>query len=167
LNIIVAVNSDWGIGHKGIQTIVIPEDRRYFKEMTSGGVVIIGRKTFESIGKPLPDRKNIILTKDRSFSADGAVAAHSVEDVLAEIANDDSGKAFVIGGGEIYRQFLPLCANAYVTKIEATPPSDIYFPDLDNLPAWALESESEIRYSESGIRYSFWKYKNNAAQIRI
>jgi len=161
MNAIVAVNKDWGIGFGGTQTIVIPDDRRYFKRLTQEGVVISGRKTFEDFRIPLPNRKNVILTRDRAFKADGAVILHSVDEVLAEVAEDDPNKVFVIGGGEIYRLLLPFCAYAYVTKIEATPPSDTYFPNLDALPGWRHEGgEPGPRNPEFGIDYSFNVYRN-------
>ena len=162
INAIVAVNNDWGIGLGGVQTIVIPEDRRYFKKITDGGVVIAGRKTFEDFRKPLPNRKNIILTQDRTFEAEGAIIAHSVDDVLAEVTEDAPDRVFIIGGGEIYRLFLPLCTQAYVTRFYATPPSDTYFPDLDASPDWTLERcDFGIRSSELGVDYSFYVYRNN------
>ncbi|MDR0490624.1 MAG: dihydrofolate reductase [Oscillospiraceae bacterium] len=157
MNIIVAVNSDWGIGYNNTQSIVISEDRRHFKKITDGGVLIAGRKTFEDLGRPLPDRKTIVITRDRKFNVKGVVVAHSVDEVLAKITDEDSGKVFVIGGGSIYRLFLPLCSNAYVTKIDAAPPSDTFFPNLDNMPEWSLETRGETRES-GGVRYSFDRY---------
>jgi len=173
MNIIVAVNSDWGIGFKGTQAIVIPGDRRRFKQLTENGVVITGRKTYEDFRKPLPNRKNIILTHDGSFKAEGAVVRHSVSDVLTEIADEDTDKVFVIGGGSIYEAFLPYCSAAYVTRIEAAPPSDTFFPNLDEMPDWFLETvdggfdytmhgdEGAISCGEDGavVRYSFNKYR--------
>ena len=181
MNIIVAVYSDWGIGYYGAQTIVIPEDRRRFRKITSGGVVIAGRKTFEEIGRPLPDRKNIVLTHDMSYMVSGAEIAHSIDEVLELVADEDPGRVFVIGGSSVYNMFLSLCAYAYVTKIEATPPSDAFFPDLDTLAGWSIEdSETGIlnvppvasrRFADKGVesgftagtgtRYSFCLYKNN------
>jgi dihydrofolate reductase len=169
MNVIVAVNGDWGIGYNGAQTIIIPEDRRYFRKVTDGGVVIAGRKTFTDIQRPLPNRKNIVLTRDARFKAEGAVVTRSVGEVLSEISGDDPDTVFVIGGGSIYELFLPLCARAYVTKIEATPLSDTFFPNLDALPEWSLESEFKIQNSNyndtvgAGISYSFCLYKNNNA----
>jgi dihydrofolate reductase len=161
MNAIVAVNSDWGIGLGGTQSIVIPEDRRHFWRLTNGGVVIAGRKTFGDFGKPLSGRKNIILTRDCSFKADGAVVVHSTDEVLSEVAGDDPDKVFIIGGGEIYRMFLPMCKLAYVTKIGAAPESDTFFPDLDALPLWTLESsECGMLSAELGIGYSFNAYRN-------
>jgi len=160
MKIIVAVYSDWGIGSGGNQTIVLPEDRRFFSNLTAGGVVIAGRKTFDEICKPLPDRKNIILTRDRGYTAAGAVTVHSFGEALNEIAVDDPDKIFVIGGGEIYRLFLPMCSYAYVTKIDTAPLSDTFFPNLDVMQDWSLESRSEVQNSECGIWYSFNIYKN-------
>ena len=184
MNIIVAVYSDWGIGYNGTQPVVIPEDRRRFKELTSGGVVIAGRKTFECLPAPLPDRKHIVLTRDSAFTADGVSIVRSVAGLAAEIKGFEPDKVFVIGGGEIYRLFLPFCACAYVTRIDIAPLSDTFFPDLDNTPGWSLEHrESGVWDSEFGIgsnterglphcrsgdddngnyiRYSFDLYKND------
>ena len=162
MNAIVAVNSDWGIGYNNTQTIVIPEDRRHFQKLTSGGIVIAGRKTFEDFGKPLPDRKNIILTRDKGFNPNGAIIAHSVEQVLAIIALEDTEKVFVIGGGSIYNAFLHMCEYAYITAIEASPPSDIYFPNLNDAPGWQLIERSEVRQHNS-LRYTYDRYKNTSA----
>ena len=158
MNIIVAVNRDWGIGFNGSQTIVIPEDRRYFLKMTGGGTVIVGRKTFEDIGSPLPNRKNIILTRDAGLNPAGVIVAHSVNEVLALVAGDEPGKVFVIGGGSVYELFLPICSYAYVTKIEAAPLSDVFFPNLDESPEWTLENQSEAQES-TGVRYTYNVYK--------
>lgn len=173
MNIIVAVNSDWGIGYKGTQSIVISEDRRRFKQLTEYGVVITGRRTYEDFHRPLPNRKNIILTHDSSFRADGAVVRHSVSDVLDEISSDDPEKVFIIGGGGVYEAFLPYCTVAYITKIEAAPLSDTFFPNLDEMTDWrkekvigtfehAMNETSGVRScGEHGpvIRYSFCIYR--------
>ena len=165
MNAIVAVNSDWGIGCRGTQTIVIPDDRRRFMKLTSGGTVITGRRTFEDIGALLPKRKNIILTGNREYTADGAVIRHSVNGVLDEIAGEPPERVFVIGGESIYRQFLPMCEKAYVTKIKAAPPSDTFFPNLDELPEWELLEQSPVREEPENLRYSFTLYKNSAISL--
>ena len=159
MNVIVAVCGDWGIGYKGKQPIVISEDRRFFKEMTGGGVVIAGRKTFEEFPGPLSNRKNIILTQEKDLTAEGIVVAHSVDEVLKEIADESPDRVFVVGGGDTFRLFLPMCAKAYVTRIEAAPPSDTFFPDLDQLPEWTLELRGTVRESE-GVRFSYNIYRN-------
>ena len=163
MNIVVAVNSDWGIGYNNTQSIVIPEDRMHFKELTDGGVVIAGRKTFKDIGRPLANRKNIVMSRDRSFKAAGVFVEHSVDAVLTMIADDDTDNVFVIGGGSIYELFLPMCSVAYVTKIEAAPPSDTYFHNLDESPIWSVASQGEACES-GGVRYSFVVYENCAVE---
>jgi len=160
VNAIVAVNADWGIGLGGSQVIVIPEDRRRFRMLTEGGLVIAGRKTYESLDGPLPNRRNIILTRCMDYRIDNAATVHSIDGVLAEIGDFDPDKVFVIGGESVYRQLLPLCTLAYVTKIEASPPSDTFFPDLDVLPGWELESR------EPGKGYSFCIYRNKILEER-
>jgi dihydrofolate reductase len=158
MNIIVAVNSDWGIGFKGKQTVVIPEDREYFREVTSGGIIIVGRKTFESIGKPLPNRKNIVLTNNMDYSAPGISVAHTMAEALKLIPKNSSHSAFVIGGSEVYNQFLPWCTHVYVTKIGTMSKSDRFFPDLDKSPEWDILSIGDINESD-GVIYSFDLYK--------
>ena len=162
MNVIVAVNSDWGIGFGGRQVVVLSEDRKFFKEMTTGGVVIAGRKTFEEFpGGALPNRKNIILTRDKSFIAEGITVLHSVDEVLAEVSKEDSDKVFVAGGGAIYEQFLTYCSTAYITKLEAAPQSDTYFPNLDELENWSKERELESGES-NGVKYTVCIYKNTS-----
>jgi len=162
---IVAVNEDWGIGCSGKQSIVLPEDRRFFRETTTGGTIIAGRKTFEDFPGVLPNRKNIILTRDVGFKVDGAVVVHSFDDVLAEISADDPERVFVVGGGNIYDLFLPFCTAVYLTKIHVSPPSDTYFPNLDMMPDWVLESKSETKKSEE-FEYTICIYKNNAPTLK-
>jgi len=161
MNIIVAVNNDWGIGYEGAQTCVIPEDRMFFKAVTEGGVIISGRKTFEEIGRPLPNRKNIILTRDPNFAEEGVVVARSMEEVMKEIEGEDQDSVYVIGGGEIYTMFLPLTSRAFVTKIDTSPPSDTFFPNLDALPTWSIERRSEKKHSNT-FEYSILIYRNDA-----
>ena len=166
MNTIVAVNSDWGIGYNNTQSIVINEDRAYFRKTTEGGTVIVGRMTYEDYGSPLPNRKNIILTRDTDFRANGVRIAHTVDEVLSLITEEDPDKVFVIGGGSIYSMFLPLCTYAYVTKIKATPLSNVFFPNLDELPDWKLDIKGEILES-GGVKYSFDRYVNAAVANAI
>ena len=160
MNIIVAVNADWGIGYNNTQSVVLQEDRQHFKKLTNGGILIVGRKTYEDFGRPLPNRKNIVLTRNLEFKAEGLVAAHSIDEVLAMIAFDDPDRVFVIGGGSVYSQFLPLCSCAYITKLETSPPSDTYFQNLDQSPDWSIVSSGESMES-GGVRYSFHTYRKN------
>ena len=161
MNIIVAVNSDWGIGYNNTQTIVIPEDRRHFRKITTGGTVVVGKKTFEEIGRPLPNRKNIVLTRDEKYRHRGVLVAHCADEVLAMISEEETDKVFIIGGGIIYNLFFPMCKYAYITKIQAAPLSDTYIPNLDASTDWTLVTQSETGES-TGIFYTFNLYKNTA-----
>ena len=157
MSVIVAVNSDWGIGKDGRQAVILPEDRKFFRKKTTGGVVIAGRKTFEDFPGPLPDRKNIILTRDKLFKSEGVTVLHSVEDVLEEVKNEDPDKVFVVGGGTIYEQFLPFCGKAFVTKLDINLESDTFFPNLDELGSWSEERQTEANES-NGIKYTICTY---------
>ena len=173
MNAIVAVYSDWGIGKNGAQPLVIPEDRQRFMEITNGGVVIAGRKTFEDFRRPLPNRKNVILTRNRGIKFSGVVFVHSIDELLSEIADDDPEKVFIAGGESVYRQLLPMCTYVYVTKIEAAPKSDTFFPNLDISPYWSLDHiissheckisichYSDEKTSAEVIQYSYYLYNN-------
>ena len=159
MNIIVAVNKDWGIGYKGEQTVVIPEDRLFFREITDGGIVIVGRKTFESISKPLTNRKNIVLTNNREFKARGVTVVHSMSQAIEKIPPNSNHKVFVIGGGEVFNQFLPWCLYAYVTRFNVVTESDRFFPNLDKTHGWELMHKGDVLES-SGVFYSFDLYRS-------
>lgn len=154
LELVVAADEDWGIGLHGTQTLVISEDRRHFREITGHGTVIVGRRTLSDFpgGRPLKNRRNIVLTRDASFTVEGADIAHSVEEALTLCESD--GKVFVIGGESVYRALLPHCVRAHVTRIFAKAENDAFFPDLDALPAWRLTAATELRES-NGLSYSF------------
>lgn len=157
MDLIVAVYDDWGIGRDGTQPVALSADRRFFRETTRGAAVIVGRKTLEDFpgGKPLPGRTNLVLTR-QDVNIPGATVCRSPEEA-ARLARG-AARAFVIGGGSVYRQMLPLCENAYVTRIHAKPQSDTFFPDLDADPAWKL---SQVLQSgeENGISYEMLLYK--------
>ncbi len=156
MDLIVAVYDDWGIGCNGTQPVALSADRKFFRETTRGATVIAGRKTVADFPgqKPLPGRKNILLTK-QDMTLDGFVVCHSPEE--AETLTENEERVFVIGGGSVYRQMLPLCEKAYVTKVHACPVSDTYFPNLDNDPRWHL-SEVLLSGEEDGILYEMCLY---------
>ncbi len=157
MDLIVAVYDDWGIGCCGTQPVALSVDRKFFRETTRGAAVIAGRKTVADFPgqKPLPGRKNILLTR-QDLELDGFIVCHSPEE--AEERTKDDEKVFVIGGGSVYRQMLPLCEKAYVTKVHACPASDTYFPDLDADPQWCLK-EILMSGEENGISYEMCLYK--------
>ena len=157
MDLIVAVYDDWGIGRDGTQPIALSADRKFFREMTKGAMVIVGRKTLADFpgGNPLPKRVNVVLTRGE-LEKEGVVVCHSPEQA-AELAKT-AEKAMVIGGGSIYRQMLPYCDRACITKVHVTPESDTYFPNLDEDADWEL---AEVLQSgeENGIAYEMCLYR--------
>ena len=161
MNIIVAINKDWGIGYRGKQTIIIPEDRNYFREVTDGGIVVMGRKTFEILGKPLSNRKNIVLTNNKDFKMRGVTVVHSIGHAFEKIPPNSSHKVYIIGGAEVYSQFLPWCSYVYVTRTDIDTESDRYFQNLDISTEWELIHKGTIMQFED-IQYSFDLYRSTA-----
>lgn len=157
MDAIVAVYDDWGIGCGGTQPVALSADRRFFRDITKGASVIVGRKTLADFpgGRPLPKRRNIVLTR-QDIQLPGVEIAHS-PDEAAEMTRLDE-KVFVIGGGSVYRQMLPLCERVYVTKVHTTVACDTDFPNLDETGQWSC---SEILQSgeENGIQYEMCLYK--------
>lgn len=154
---IVAVYSDWGIGCCGTQSVVVSEDRKHFRNVTAGAAVIVGRKTLADFpgGKPLKNRTNIVITS-QDIEIEGAIVVHSVEEALAEAAKTE--RCLCIGGESIYRQMFPYIDKVHVTKIEARPESDAFFPDLDADEAWRVAEPGEEK-EENGLRYRFMVYE--------
>lgn len=157
MDAIVAVYDDWGIGREGTQPIALSADRKFFREITRGCMVIVGRRTIEDFPgkKPLPGRVNVALTRS-NMDIPGFTLCGSPEEA-AELAKS-AQRAMVIGGGSIYRQMLPYCDTAYITKVHVTPESDTYFHNLDADPQWTL---TEVLRSgeENGISYEMCLYK--------
>lgn len=156
MELIVAVYDDWGIGRDGTQPIALSADRKFFREMTRGAMVIAGRRTIGDFPgqKPLPGRVNVAISRSAA-EIPGFTLCRSTEEA-AELAKT-AGKAMVIGGGSVYRQMLPYCDRAIITKVHVTPESDTFFPNLDEDPAWELH---EILQSgeENGIAYEMCVY---------
>ncbi len=152
---IVAVYTDWGIGSDGTQPIVIPEDRRRFAEITRGSTLIVGSKTLLDFpgSKPLAGRRNIVLTRQES-EVEGAEIVHTPEEAIALCGED---RTFVVGGATVYMAMFPYLDKIYVTKIDATPASDAYFPNLDSLPDW-VQTETE-HFSSGGVECEFCVYE--------
>ena len=158
---VVAVDKNWGIGNDGNLLFHISEDLKNFRRLTEGKTVILGRKTLATFpkGAPLKNRRNIILSRDESYTVEGAEVARSVEDAVELLKNEDTDNICVIGGESIYKQMLSYCDTAIVTKIDAqAPQSDKFFPNLDNNEEWYLAQESEIK-EENGIKFKFCTYK--------
>lgn len=157
MELIVAVYEDWGIGCDGTQPIALSADRKFFREMTKGAMVIAGRRTVSDFpGKrPLPGRVNVVLTR-QEVDLPGFTLCHSPAEAIA-LAKAVQ-RAMVIGGGSVYRQMLPACDTAYVTKVHCTVPCDTYFPNLDIDPTWS-QTEICMRGEENGIAYEMYRYQ--------
>jgi dihydrofolate reductase len=128
ISIIAALAENRVIGHNGAIPWDIPEDRRRFRDLTMGHPVIMGRKTYEAIGHPLPGRRNIVITKDGGFRDDGCLAVNDLSSALAACAGND--EVFICGGGEIYREALPLAKRLYLTLVPGTVEGDASFPEI-------------------------------------
>ena len=157
MELIVAVYDDWGIGKDGTQPIALSADRKFFRQTTKGAMVIAGRRTVEDFpGKnPLPGRVNVLLSRSGADFPGFIVCTRA--DEAAELAKS-AERAMVIGGGSIYRQMLPMCDIAYVTKVHCTPESDTYFPNLDCDPDWKLDQVIQSG-EEEGVGYEMCLYK--------
>lgn len=161
MNIIVAVDKNWGIGKGGGLLDHIPEDMKVFRETTKGKTVIMGRKTLLSFpnGKPLPNRTNIVITTDKDFQKDGVIVCHSlpsaIETAKKYAAEED---IFFIGGARVYNEAEKFCDTAYITKIEKAYDADVAIKDFDALPQWRLTEEREVT-TDKGLRLRFCTYK--------
>ena len=157
---IVNADKNWGIGFRNQLLVHIPSDMRFFREKTTGNVVVMGRKTLESLpgGRPLADRDNIVMTRDPAFRVKGAAVVHSVEELQQLLADIDTDRVYVIGGAEIYRLLLPYCDTAFVTRVDYVYQADAYFPDLDASPEWELTAESEEQTCHD-MEFTFRTYK--------
>jgi dihydrofolate reductase len=158
ISAIVAVDNNWGIGFNGELLEHIPEDLKYFKELTTGHVVVMGTNTWNSLPiKPLPKRGNIIISSaDRLIMCKNTLRLH-MEDVIDyfDYTDDD---VFIIGGGSIYKQLLPFCDRVYVTKIFKDHENvDTYFPNLDESEEWAPAMCGNLR-THNDLSYQFWQY---------
>lgn len=152
MNAIVAISENGGIGKDNGLLFHISADLKRFKELTSGHTVIMGRKTLQSLpgGRGLPNRRNIVITRDIDFTAERAEIVHSVDEALA-LAEED---AFVIGGASIYQAMLPYCDKVYLTKVYADAEADVFFPSLCG---WQVVRRSEMQ-EENGLRFQYIDY---------
>ena len=160
MTIIVAADENWAIGNKDDLLVRIKEDHRNFKALTKGNVVILGRKTLCTFpgGLPLKERTNIIMSRDPEYKVEGAVVAHSVEELLEIVKQYDDDKVFVIGGGTIYDQLLPYCNKAVVTRLDHAYEADTYFHDLDADDEWEITDTSD-EMTSFDLTYHFVTYE--------
>lgn len=160
MNLIVAVDKNWGIGKNNDLLVRIPADQKFFRKTTIGKVVVMGRKTLESFpGQvPLKGRTNIVLTHDENYDGHGAIVVNSMDELKEELKKYDDEDIFVIGGEKIYKQMLDMCKIAHVTKIDYVYDADAYFPNLDELDEWELVADSEEQ-TYFNVIYHFNMYK--------
>lgn len=160
MNCIVAVDKNWAIGYQNKLLVRIPEDMRFFRDKTNGKAVIMGRNTLESFpsGRPLKNRTNIVITSDRDYKVPDVTVVNSIEEALEEAGKFKSEDVFVIGGASIYKQMLPFCDVAYVTKIDYEYQADTYFPNLDNMKDWVLACESD-EHTYYDLAYTYCRYE--------
>ena len=162
MNAIAAVSLNWGLGKGNDLLFHLSGDMKHFRTLTSGGTVIMGRKTLDSFpeGKPLPNRRNIVITRNEEFQREGCEVVTSPEAALELAAGTPDEQLWIIGGGSVYTTFLSRCKRVYLTKVDAAAAeTDTYFPNLDKLPVWEVESTSEV-FEENGLSYQFIDYVN-------
>ena len=162
---VTCVDKNWGIGYNNELLVHIPEDLKYFKEITKDGTVIVGSKTYESLpNRPLPERCNIVITskckKRPKMWRDGSIHSNMkyIKEWLQnkEVIEENKG-LYIIGGGFIYKELLNLCERVYITKVYEEYTADTYFPNIDEMPEWEMTSVSEIK-EYNGIKYQFCVY---------
>ena len=164
ISAIVAVDNDWGIGYNGELLEHIPEDLKYFKALTTGHTVVMGRKTWDSLPKkPLPNRINIIITRNSIFYKYTEKSINykclNLQETIDLIVNSFNSDIFIIGGGTIYKELLPFCERVYVTKIHKSHENvDTYFPNLDEMEDWYCSVVGELQ-TYNDISYSFCQYE--------
>lgn len=160
MNLIAAVDKNWAIGKDNQLLVRIPMDQKFFRETTTGKVVVMGRKTLESFpnGLPLKNRTNIVLTTNPNYKVKDAIIVHSIEELHEELKNYDSEDIYVIGGEKIYKQLLDECDTAHITKINYTYDADAYFPNLDEKPEWVITGDSEEQ-TYFDLEFFFYRYE--------
>ena len=163
MKLIVAVDEKWGIGKNGDLLLSIPDDMKFFREKTKRAVLVMGYNTLLSFpnSKPLPNRMNLVLADIEGIKAPGTVICGSMEQLFGIIKDMNSDDIFIIGGGYTYRQFLPYCDTAYITKMQFSGDADTFIPNLDESGNWQVVEESEMMEHE-GVKYSFVTYRNSA-----
>jgi dihydrofolate reductase len=164
ISIIVAISEDYGIGKDNKLLWHIPEDLKRFKKLTMGQCIIMGKRTWESLPrKPLPGRKNIVLTDVPGECIDFSITAYSVEDALGKCKETE--EVFIIGGGSVYRQFMPLADRLYITHVHKLTEADTYFPEIRNTEWEVIDKEEHINGSAEIPSYSYLIYNRKKGNI--
>lgn len=160
MNLIVAVDKNWAIGKDNDLLVSIPADMKFFRETTTGKVVVMGRKTLESFpqGQPLKNRTNIVLSRDKSYKVKDAIVVHSIEEMLEVLKQYNEEDIYIIGGETIYRQMLPYTKTAHITAIDHGYEADTFFPNLDEDREWKVTGISEEQ-TYFNLEYYFKRYE--------
>ena len=160
MNLIANVDINWAIGKNNQLLVKIPADMKFFRETTTGKVVVMGRKTLESFpnGQPLKNRTNIVLTHDRSYQVKEAIVVYSMDELHEELKKYPSEDIYIIGGESMYRQLVDECDVAHITKVDFAYDADAHFPNLDEKPEWRITQDSEEQ-TYFDLIYHFYKYE--------
>ena len=160
MNLIACVDANWAIGKNNQLLVRIPADQKFFRETTTGKVVVMGRKTLESFpnGQPLKNRTNIVLTHDHTYQVKDAIVVYSMDELHEELKKYDSEDIYIIGGESIYNQFVDACDVAHITKVDYAYDADAHFPNLDEKPGWQITQDSEEQTYFDLIFY-YYKYE--------
>lgn len=160
--LISSADLNWGIGFQNRLLARVPEDMKQVSAKTRGKVIVMGRKTLESFpqGKPLADRVNIVLTQNRSYTVENALVVHDIPELMDQL-RDYQDEIYVFGGESIYRQLLPLCSKAYITRFHAAFQADAFLPDFDALAGWTLVEAGPVQVSRTGLKYQFLEYHSS------
>lgn len=164
MNAIVVVDQNWAIGCEDKLLFSLPTDMKHFRSLTLNGTVILGRRTLDTFpgGKPLPKRRNIVITHQPTFAREGAEIVHSPTEALSLVEDTPTEELWVIGGSSIYTALLNKCKYVYLTKVETkAPQADAFFPNLDKLRSWTVKEES-APMEENGLTFRFVTYENTA-----
>ncbi len=167
MKLIVAVDKEWGIGYKGDLLARVRADLMNFRDLTSGKIVILGSNTLATFpsGKALKNRTNIVLHPSNEYHPENTTVVHSIDELLEEVKKYNTDDVFVIGGASVYKQMLPYCDTAYITKFNKSFDKDVYFPNLDEDKSWKLVCTGEKQMSDSekdteaNLEFYFTEYK--------
>lgn len=161
MQLIVAVDNNWAIGNGNKLLVRIPEDQKFFRQMTMGHVVVLGRKTLDEFpnGLPLKGRTNIIMSRDTNYKVKDGIVVNSIDELFEELKKYESDDIFIIGGESIYNMLYEYCDTAHVTKIDYSYQADKHFPNFDRDENWHITADSE-EHTYFDIEYYFYRYEN-------
>ena len=164
ISLIVAASNNNAIGKQNNMLWHLPEDLKFFKNTTWGMPVIMGRKTFEAVGRPLPGRTNIIVTSNKNWKAENTISTSSIDEAIKVAVETNAREIFITGGGEIYKQTLPFADKVYLTRVDTIIDGDAFFPEMD-LEIWEITFEKHVTADEKNkfdVTFQTWEKKLNS-----